>query len=372
VVQGSEVTLFLCGDVMIGRGIDQIQARSVDPRLFEPSIVSAAEYVGLAEATHGPIPRSVAPSYVWGEALDEIDALRPDARIVNLETAVTTSPSAWPGKDIHYRTHPDNVAILRAARIDCCVLANNHVLDWGYAGLLETLDALHDNGVVTAGAGPDRLAAREPAVIRVAAGRVIVVGLGSTTSGIPEGWGATEDRPGVDVIADDGNSVAEHLAAQLMPVREPGDLVVASVHWGPNWGYEVAEGQRRLAHALIDTAGIDIVHGHSSHHPLGIEVYRGRLILYGCGDFITDYEGISGHSEYRNDLVIAYYPTFETATRRLVRLTLRPFRIRRFRLERPTPDEVDWLCDTLDRHSRPFGVQIERGDDGMLDVRGPT
>jgi poly-gamma-glutamate capsule biosynthesis protein CapA/YwtB (metallophosphatase superfamily) len=114
VARGSVITLFLCGDVMIGRGIDQVQSRSVDPQLFEPSITSASDYVRLAETANGPIPRPVAPGYVWGEALDEIDAMHPDARIVNLETAVTTNPAAWPGKDVLYRTHPENVAVLRA------------------------------------------------------------------------------------------------------------------------------------------------------------------------------------------------------------------------------------------------------------------
>src|SRR5688572_27161940 len=141
---------------MIGRGIDQVMRSSVDPGLFEPSVKSAEDYVVLAEAANGPIPKPVAPDYVWGEALPAIDAIGPDARIINLETAVTTSAAAWPGKDVHYRTHPDNVAVLQAGRIDCCVLANNHVLDWGYPGLLETLERLESVGLASAGAGRDR------------------------------------------------------------------------------------------------------------------------------------------------------------------------------------------------------------------------
>lgn len=101
------ITLFLCGDVMIGRGIDQVLRSSVDPRLFEPSATSAEDYVRPAEAASGPIPRPVVPGYVWGEALAAIDAMRPVARIVNLATAVTTGPAAWPGKDVPYRTHRD-------------------------------------------------------------------------------------------------------------------------------------------------------------------------------------------------------------------------------------------------------------------------
>src|SRR5687768_2144902 len=102
---------------MIGRGIDQVTPLSVDPQLFEPYVHTADWYVELAVMANGPIPRPVAPDYVWGAALRVLDDLAPDVRIVNLETAVTTSPHSWPDKEIHYRTHPANVAILRAARI---------------------------------------------------------------------------------------------------------------------------------------------------------------------------------------------------------------------------------------------------------------
>jgi poly-gamma-glutamate capsule biosynthesis protein CapA/YwtB (metallophosphatase superfamily) len=353
---------------MIGRGIDQVLPSSVDPRLFEPSITSAEDYVRLAEEANGPIPKPVEAAYVWGEAVDEIDAMCPDARIVNLETAVTTSLARWPAKDILYRTHPDNVAVLGAARIDCCVLANNHVMDWGYPGLLETLDSLQSAGLATVGAGRDRAEAQSPAVIDFVAGRVIVVGLGSTTSGIPPDWAATEDRPGVDLVDGGASGVAERVAARLAPVRRPGDVVVASVHWGPNWGYHMPAEQQRLAHALIDVGGVDVVHGHSSHHALGIELYDERLILYGCGDFITDYEGIAGYEGYRDDLVLAYFPTLDAASGRLLGLSISPFQLRQFRLRRPEHTDVVWLRDTLDRQSRPFGARVELGSDGSLHV----
>jgi poly-gamma-glutamate capsule biosynthesis protein CapA/YwtB (metallophosphatase superfamily) len=70
---------------------------------------------------------------------------------------------------------------------------------------------------------------------------------------------------------------------------------------------------------LINEAGVDIVHGHSSHHPKGIEVYKNRPILYGCGDFLNDYEGISGYQEYRDDLTLMYFPRMDAASGKLVR-----------------------------------------------------
>jgi poly-gamma-glutamate capsule biosynthesis protein CapA/YwtB (metallophosphatase superfamily) len=70
---------------------------------------------------------------------------------------------------------------------------------------------------------------------------------------------------------------------------------VVSIHWGPNWGYEVPQAQQDFAYTLIDHHGVNIIHGHSSHHVKGIEIHRSRPIFYGCGDLLTDYEGIEGY-----------------------------------------------------------------------------
>ncbi|MGZ5231534.1 MAG: CapA family protein, partial [Burkholderiales bacterium] len=156
--------LFLCGDVMTGRGIDQILAHPCNPVIHEPYARSALEYVELGEAVNGPIPRAVAPDYIWGDALPVLEHAKVDARIINLETAVTRN-EAWLPKGINYRMHPANVACLALARLDCCVLANNHVLDWGAQGLIETLDCLHAAGLRTAGAGLDRESAEAPAIV---------------------------------------------------------------------------------------------------------------------------------------------------------------------------------------------------------------
>ena len=170
------VTLFLCGDLMLGRGIDQVLPSPGDPRLYEPYVRSALGYLALAERVDGPIPRPVDLAYVWGDALEELDRRHPSLCIVNPETAVTAGGKPWPGKGIHYRLHPGNAPCLRTARVDCCVLANNHVLDWGYKGLEDTLATLRGLGVVMAGAGPDVAEAAAPAVLALpGGGRVLVL-----------------------------------------------------------------------------------------------------------------------------------------------------------------------------------------------------
>jgi poly-gamma-glutamate synthesis protein (capsule biosynthesis protein) len=147
-----------------------------------------------------------------------------------------------------------------------------------------------------------------------------------------------------------------------------GDIVVASVHWGSNWGYGVSEEQVRFAHRLVE-GGVDVVHGHSSHHPRPIEVYRYKLILYGCGDFIDDYEGIPGHEEYRDDLRLAYLASVEPGSGRLMELRMVPLRARQLRLCHASRHDAAWLCTVLDHISGVFGHGIEVGPDGTLVLR---
>jgi poly-gamma-glutamate capsule biosynthesis protein CapA/YwtB (metallophosphatase superfamily) len=358
------VRLFLCGDVMTGRGVDQVMASPCDPGLYEAYARSALDYVQLAEAANGPIPRCVGPSYVWGDALDAFAGA--DVRIVNLETSVTRSQDYEP-KGINYRMSPENADCLAAAGIDCCVLANNHVLDWGRAGLLDTLAALRRMAIRTCGAGADADEAATPATVDLAGrGRVLVFACAFMTSGTPSHWAATTAVPGVNLLAEPSAESAAHIVERIARTRRRDDVVVVSLHWGPNWGYEIPDEQRRFAHVLIDEADVSIVHGHSSHHAKAIEVYRDRLVLYGCGDFLNDYEGIRGHEAYRGDLAVAYLADIDATARTLVGLELVPFRIRQFRLMQPARQDAGWLAETLDRESQRFGTRVVPAGDRRL------
>jgi poly-gamma-glutamate capsule biosynthesis protein CapA/YwtB (metallophosphatase superfamily) len=360
------ITLFLCGDVMLGRGIDQILPHPGDPRLYEPEVRSAKTYVELAERENGPIPMPADFPYVWGDALEALRRLGPDVRIINLETSITRSSEAVP-KGINYKMNPDNVACLTAAEIDCCVLANNHVLDWSYPGLLETLDTLDHADIHSAGAGRDAFQAEAPAVLEVPGkGRVLVFAFGSVTSGIPRVWAAGRNHPGVSLLGDLSDRTVARIADRAHASRRPGDLLVASIHWGGNWGYDIPAQQTRFAHGLIDRAGFDVVHGHSSHHPKGMEIYQGKPILYGCGDFLNDYEGIAGYEEFRDDLVLMYFLTIGASQGTLARLTMVPLQIRNFRLNRASPADATWLRGTLNRERRKFGIRVRLKGDNTL------
>jgi poly-gamma-glutamate capsule biosynthesis protein CapA/YwtB (metallophosphatase superfamily) len=364
------ITLFLAGDVMTGRGIDQVLPHPGKPWIPERHLRSAVEYVALAERATGPIERPVGFDYVWGDALRELDRATPDARIVNLETAVTTSDDSWPGKGIGYRMHPRNVGCLAAAKIDCCVLANNHVLDWGRKGLVETLDVLGRAGIRTAGAGRDEREAAAPAVLEAPGkGRVLVFAFGARSSGVASEWEAGKDRPGVAFLGDLDARAVDRIAERVHRAKRPGDVVVASIHWGANFGFEVSAEERLFARRLVDLADVDVVHGHSSHHVKGIEIHADRPILYGCGDLLNDYEGIGGHEEYRGDLGLMCFVTADVGSGALERLALVPTAIRHFRVDRASDDDARWVETTLEREGRKLGTRVERDGGGRLVVR---
>ena len=361
------ITLFMCGDVMTGRGIDQVLPRPSDPRLYESYVKDATRYVELAQSVSGPFPKRVDFSYPWGDALDELERVMPDVRIINLETAVTVSNHYWKRKSINYRMHPENILCIKAAKIDCCAIANNHVLDWGYAGLEDTLASLEHVNVKGAGAGRNITEAEAPAVMGVnSKGRVLLFAYASPTAGVPRDWAATNSRSGVNLLADLSQQTVRRIAAQVQKVKRQGDIVVASIHWGGNWGYDIPDEQRNFSHWLIDEAGIDVIHGHSSHHPKGIEVYDGRPIVYGCGDFLNDYEGISGHEEYRDDLVLMYLVTLQRWSGKLVRFEMVPFQIKRFRLNHVSREDARWLRRTMNRECARFGGHVALSETDRL------
>jgi poly-gamma-glutamate capsule biosynthesis protein CapA/YwtB (metallophosphatase superfamily) len=362
----SALRLFLCGDVMTGRGIDQVLPRPCDPVLYEDYAQSALGYVRLAEALNGPIPRSVDPAYIWGAALDEWARARPDVRIINLETCITRNED-YLDKGINYRMSPENAECLVAASIHCCVLANNHVLDWGRDGLINTLATLQRLKIKTAGAGHNLAEANAPAVLPIAGrGRVLVFSFALASSGTPRRWAAKPDAAGVSFLADLSETSADRVCEHIVQARQPGDVVVVSLHWGPNWGYDIPDEQTRFAHALIDRGGVSIIHGHSSHHAKAIEVYRSRLVLYGCGDFLNDYEGIEGFEDYRGDLALMYFADIDPASGAIISAEIVPLQIKRFQLTLPTADDAEWVRQRLDRESGRFGTGVAALSSGRL------
>jgi poly-gamma-glutamate capsule biosynthesis protein CapA/YwtB (metallophosphatase superfamily) len=259
--------------------------------------------------------------------------------------------------------NPKNISCLTTAKIDCCALGNNHILDWGYSGLEDTLKTLKSAGIRAAGAGRSLEEAQAPAVLDSAGeGSVVFFSFGSPSSGVQSNWAATEDAPGVNMVNEEAEDEVEHVRRLVEAAKGEGDVVVVSIHWGSNWGYEVQPEQLTFAHRLIDEAGVDLIHGHSSHHPRAIDVYKGKLILYGCGDFLNDYEGIRNYEEFRGDLGVMYFPAIDSFTGNLTKLQMVPTQIRKFKVNNATREDSMWLCSVLDRESRQFGCQVKFSD----------
>ena len=258
---------------MTGRGIDQILPHPCDPVIHERYTQSALGYVQIAEQRNGPIPRPVDPAYIWGDALGELARVQPAARIVNLETAVTRSED-WLGKGINYRMNPGNIACLRAARIDCCVLANNHVLDFGVAGLRESLRVLRKSGIRGVGAGLIEAHAYAPLSVRVNRHAIHIVN-------ISEGEDLSASSGGPGVFGWD----IPRAASIVRRLKARGGVVIAIAHCGLEYVPFPPPYVVSAFRALVD-AGADCVVGHHPHVPQGMERWRGRPIFYSLGNFV--------------------------------------------------------------------------------------
>lgn len=242
-----EITIGLGGDTMLGRLVNDVIT------------------------THGY-------DWPWGTMLPILQST--DINLVNLETTLTGHTIAVP-KVFNFRADPDKVKSLINARIDVVNLANNHSLDFGPLGLLETLDVLHKSNIVTIGAGKNHEQAAAPAIIEK---KGIRIGFFGCSDNEPD-WLATTDKPGINYIKVGDIGSIKKIVKKLRPHV---DLIILSIHWGPNMREHPTKEFQQFAHEIIDS-GVDILHGHSAHIPQGIEAYKNKLILYDTGDFIDDY-----------------------------------------------------------------------------------
>lgn len=286
--------------------------------------------------------QTVAPAYPWGDTLPVLR--RADLRIANLECVLADGGKPAPGKVFTFRTDLKNVRSLLLAQIDLVSLANNHVLDYGTDALQEMLPTLDRHGILHAGAGTDLTSAARPAVCRVGG---TAVGFVAFTDNQPD-WEAAPGTPGVYYVpvTTHGQRV-DQLLALLRRTKARVQLLIVSAHWGGNWGSDAPPEHRALARQLVE-AGADVVFGHSPHVFRGVEVYRGRPIIYSAGDFVDDY---AVDPEERNDLSFIFLMETDGGTPRALRLfptIIAGFRVRlAVRSARDTADRMARLCGDL-------------------------
>lgn len=269
--QGS-ATVVLAGDAMLGR-----------------------DFNGLYEAD---------PSY---RAFRELDDAMRDADVIafNLETTITVSDDIWLGKNFNFKLDPSHAAsALGSIPGDPSVprvlsLANNHIKDFGDAGLVETLEVLDANGMYRVGAGADIDEARAPLVLTTEDGVTIGFISASSVCSCGGSWSATADAPGMFQFDSDDPS---ELVAAARELRPQVDWLVLMLHWGENWTTEWPVPWMRELAIELSQAGVDVILGTSAHHILPVERQGLTVVLNGTADFIDDYA--NPHEGFRNDLSI--------------------------------------------------------------------
>jgi len=205
-----------------------------------------------------------------------------DLVIGNVAAPITTVKKRLADeKDYAYQVNPAAGPALKRAGFHALCLANDHVLDFGVPGLQETIAVLRTNQLIPFGAGDNEREARRGVVYDFGTLRIGLLGYGqkgSETKSI-----AKEKRAGYSGLSKN------KLAQDIPRMREHADMVVVSLHWGKNYK-DVTESQHELGRKAIDL-GADIVFGHHPHVAQGIEVYRGKPILYSLGNFVFGSRG---------------------------------------------------------------------------------
>jgi poly-gamma-glutamate synthesis protein (capsule biosynthesis protein) len=294
---------------------------------------------------------SIPPKTIWGDTLPLF--ISADCRLINLECVISTRGRPWKPllKAFHFRANPRAIEILQAARVDCATLANNHVLDYGPEALLDCLSFLKQANIQHTGAGAHRDAALAPAFLKCSHGRIAVIAL---TDNEPE-WEATPAQPGVNYVGYDAGGLFspyhDRIADLIHHARQRASFVIISAHIGPNWGAP-SPAMRRLAHQLLDLGG-DFYWGHSNHTPQGIEIYKGKMIVYSTGDFVDDY---AIDPDERNDLSFLF--SVEENSGRVDRIQLHPVRIKNSQVHRAMGSDITFLQHSLRAKCRAFHTDV--------------
>lgn len=203
-----------------------------------------------------------------------------DVTIGNLETSITTKDTKWPEKTYNFRGDPKNLKFMKEAGVDVVALGNNHSLDYGYEGFLDTLNHLDKSEIKRVGGGKNKKEAIEGIILDK---NDIKIGILSFSRVVPSvDWYATSKRPGI-VGAYDGH--IKDVLERVREIKEEVDILVLSIHWGVEGSTTPRKEEIALAKKLID-GGVDIIMGHHPHVLQGIEIYNGKPIFYSLGNFI--------------------------------------------------------------------------------------
>jgi poly-gamma-glutamate synthesis protein (capsule biosynthesis protein) len=294
------------------------------------------------------------PSYPWGDTLPVLKSA--DFTIVNLESVIARDGQPWARwpKVFHFRADPVAITSLEMAGIDCVALANNHVLDFEEEALKEMLSLLDKSGIRHAGAGLNLDDARRPVLLQNEKLKLAVVAF---TDNEP-GWAATAKKIGINYLEISTTEESLNLVRQsINQSRTSGaDLVMFTVHWGPNMVERPSLLFQQFAHAVID-AGVDIFHGHSSHIFQGIEIYKSKTIIYDAGDFVDDY---AVDPTLRNDRGLMY--RLSVADKKVKEIELLPVFISRCQVNLAIAAQREKIVERISALSAEMGTDVRSTD----------
>lgn len=280
--------------------------------------------------------------YPWGNVLPYLK--NPGVNIINLEAALTSSVKKV-SKIFNFKADPDNIKTLTEAHIHVANIANNHILDFSEEGLLETIKMLEKAKIQYTGAGKNSTEARKPAVVECNGIKIGVIGC---TDNEP-GW-KSDGHPGTNYV--EVGDIAE-LKKDIESIRSKVEILILSAHFGPNMVERPDSDKIEFNHQLIDL-GVDIIHGHSAHIFQGIEIYKGKLILYDTGDFIDDYQV---DPELRNDRSFLF--EIHITDKKIIGMKLLPVLIERMQVNFAKPEGIKWSIARMQYLSESFGTKIK-------------
>ena len=287
--------------------------------------------------------------YPWGDMLEVLQ--NTDINVINLETTLTASRKKV-NKVFNFKANPDKVRALKIANIHVANLANNHILDFSKEGLVDTINNLDKEGIKYMGAGFDAERAMEPLIIKH---KGVKIGFIGCTDNEP-GWKAGK-KPGTYFV-----EIGKHggLIDTLKKLQPKVDVLVLSIHWGPNMVSRPFSEHKAMAHEAIEN-GVDIVHGHSAHIFQGIEIYRGKVIFYDTGDFVDDY---MVDLNLRNDR--CFYFLCHMKGKKVKKIELVPTCISDMQVNHADDKEAAWCLARMKELSHELGTEIRK--DGTIDL----
>ncbi|MBN1852656.1 MAG: CapA family protein, partial [Pirellulales bacterium] len=219
-----------------------------------------------------------------------------DLAMINLEGMITTGGyyNRLRKCTYMYRAHPNVLAVLQDAGIDLVTIGNNHNGDYGPEGMLEETDHLVAAGLEYAGGGVDARDAARPVYFQVGETVVAIIGMELTVGQI---YAAELNRPGVHFLRkalisdEDDQYLIQYLTGLVQEARRHAHIVIFSPHWDA-WEEvpAVTPAMRRLARRLIENAGFDAILAHGRHYPQGVEVFRGKPVVYDAGNCLADFD----------------------------------------------------------------------------------